>query len=314
MALERIKKELKSFKDDPPSDCWAGPTDNDMFKWTAHIMGPKSSPYETGIFLLAITFPQDYPYRRPKVKFTTKIWHHGITDKGDISLDILRENWSPSLTISKVLPSIQSILADATTNTYLDYPLVPHIAKLYEEDREFHDELAQSWVAKYADGTNGSPSLHDRLKKELWCHDAINEGLSKLFEGGDLMSTLGPIIIGYYGKKSQRAQKYAQYCCSGRPEYKGRYERREKEVRKPFCVGDGDLFVKTLWGKIITIRVQLMKEPIWSVKQKIMDKEGIPVEQMRLVWAGKLLDDSRTLYSYGACYETTVHLILRLRG
>lgn len=59
------------------------------------------SPYAGGVFFLSISFPTDYPFKPPKVSFTTKIYHPNINANGSICLDILRDQWSPALTISK---------------------------------------------------------------------------------------------------------------------------------------------------------------------------------------------------------------------
>lgn len=86
---------------DPPSSCSAGPIGDDLFHWQATIMGPGDSPYSGGVFFLAIHFPTDYPFKPPKVNFTTRIYHPNINSNGSICLDILRDQWSPALTISK---------------------------------------------------------------------------------------------------------------------------------------------------------------------------------------------------------------------
>lgn len=64
-----------------------------------HTQG--DSPYTGGVFFLAIHFPTDYPFKPPKVNFTTRIYHPNINSNGSICLDILRDQWSPALTISK---------------------------------------------------------------------------------------------------------------------------------------------------------------------------------------------------------------------
>ena len=146
MALRRITKELKDLESDPPANCSAGPVGDDLFKWNATISGPGDSPYDGGVFFLEIVFPQDYPFKPPKIKFTTKIYHCNVNDKGGICLDILKDNWSPALTISKVLLSICSLLTDPNP----DDPLVPNIAKLYKTNRKQHDKIAREWTVKYA--------------------------------------------------------------------------------------------------------------------------------------------------------------------
>jgi len=109
-------------------------------------MGPEDSPYAGGVFFLNIHFPPDYPFKPPKVSFTTKIYHPNINSNGSICLDILKDQWSPALTISKVLLSISSLLTDPNP----DDPLVPEIATIYKSDRDRYNATAREWTGRYA--------------------------------------------------------------------------------------------------------------------------------------------------------------------
>ncbi|XP_053112195.1 ubiquitin-conjugating enzyme E2 D3 isoform X2 [Hemicordylus capensis] len=141
-----IRGELSDLARDPPAQCSAGPVGDDMFHWQATIMGPNDSPYQGGVFFLTIHFPTDYPFKPPKVAFTTRIYHPNINSNGSICLDILRSQWSPALTISKVLLSICSLLCDPNP----DDPLVPEIARIYKTDRDKYNRISREWTQKYA--------------------------------------------------------------------------------------------------------------------------------------------------------------------
>ena len=109
-------------------------------------MGPADSPFQGGVFFLNVNFPTDYPFKPPKITFTNRIYHPNINSNGSICLDILKDQWSPALTISKVLLSISSLLTDANP----DDPLVPEIANIYKSDRAKYENTAKEWTKKYA--------------------------------------------------------------------------------------------------------------------------------------------------------------------
>ena len=144
---KRILQEMKEIQSSDMDSITAGPvSDSNIFDWTATLIGPKDSPYEGGIFLLNINFPQNYPFKPPKISFNTKIYHPNINSGGSICLDILNSQWSPALTISKTLLSISSLLTDPNP----DDPLVSDIAHVYKNNRGEYNENAKEWTRKFA--------------------------------------------------------------------------------------------------------------------------------------------------------------------
>lgn len=145
-TIKRINAELIEITKNPPTNCSAGIADNNIHQWQATIMGPEGSPYHGGIFYLKIDFPIDYPFKPPKIMFLTKIYHCNINSSGGICLDILKDQWSPALTISKVLLSICSLMDDPNPKD----PLVPEIANLLITNKTEHDERARVFTMQYA--------------------------------------------------------------------------------------------------------------------------------------------------------------------
>ncbi len=144
-GTKRLQKELVEMMESPPPNCSAGPKGDNIFDWTATIIGPEESPYAGGVFVVDITFPPEYPFKSPILTFKTRIYHCNISSSGSVCLDILKNNWSPALTISKVLLSVCSLLTDPNPSD----PLVSEIARMYRDNREEHDRIAKEWTAKF---------------------------------------------------------------------------------------------------------------------------------------------------------------------
>jgi len=149
------KRLMKEYKDILNSeDCMQNRIsiglvkDNDFTNWKATIIGADDTPYKGGVFNLEIQITPQYPFKPPKVRFTTKVYHPNINSSGDICLDILKHNWSPALTLDKVLLSIQMLLQHPNP----DDPLDPTAASLYKTDRSKYDATVRQYVLKYANG------------------------------------------------------------------------------------------------------------------------------------------------------------------
>lgn len=106
--VKRLQKELLDMMKNDVPNLSAAPVNDNLFEWKAVILGPIATPYEGGVFNLNISIPSNYPFKPPTVIFKTKIYHPNINSSGSICLDILKTQWSPALTIAKILLSICS--------------------------------------------------------------------------------------------------------------------------------------------------------------------------------------------------------------
>ena len=109
MSDARIQKEFQTISNQKEFKAWL--INNDFRHWKAVIGGPHDSVYEGGQFQIDIKIPEKYPYVPPKMQFDTKIWHPNMSSQtGAICLDILKDEWSPALSIRTALLSIQALM------------------------------------------------------------------------------------------------------------------------------------------------------------------------------------------------------------
>ncbi|KAH8292696.1 hypothetical protein KR018_002758, partial [Drosophila ironensis] len=145
-SVVRIKRELMEIRKHPPPNCWAEMHQDDLFRWTAGVNGPLGTVYEGGHFRLDIRFPPAYPFRPPRIRFITRIYHCNVDSRGAICLDILGERWSPVMNVAKVLLSIYVLMGECNP----DDPLVMCIADQFKSNRKEHDKVARTWTQRFA--------------------------------------------------------------------------------------------------------------------------------------------------------------------
>ena len=148
--MRRIQVEYKKLKAAAEKDALnftASPVSmDDLRHWKCTLDGPKGSPYEGGRFHLTMDFPEKYPYKAPKVRFETRIYHPNIGSTGSICMDILRSAWSPAFTIDKVMLSIHALLQNPNPDSAYDGKM----AYEYINDRATYNENAREWTRKFA--------------------------------------------------------------------------------------------------------------------------------------------------------------------
>lgn len=126
------------------------------------ISGPQATCYEGGSFEVDILIPKEYPFEPPKMRFITKIWHPNVSSQtGAICLDILKDQWSPALTIKTAMLSLQALLCSPEPTD----PQDAQVARMYLDNRREFDRTARYWVQMYA--TPKSESSKDEAIKRV---------------------------------------------------------------------------------------------------------------------------------------------------
>jgi len=122
------------------------PSESNLLHWNCKIKASSESPYKNGTFHFTLDLPDNFPFKAPSVKFTTKIYHPGINEEGHICVPVLRDQWKPSVTLSSVLITIQEKL----NNPSPDDPFEPEIGVLLKTDKPKFLATAKEWTKKFA--------------------------------------------------------------------------------------------------------------------------------------------------------------------
>ena len=148
-TMKYLKNEYTQLQNDPILSLGATvglPDPNNIFHWKITLIGPQDTPYAGGMFFLTADFPDDYPQKRPEIKFVNKIYHLNVKDgDGHICISTLNQ-WVPNTPMVNVISAIFALFYDQN-------PLSPYsltMAAQYKFNRNEFNRMAAEWTRKYA--------------------------------------------------------------------------------------------------------------------------------------------------------------------
>ncbi|KIM21145.1 hypothetical protein M408DRAFT_33604, partial [Serendipita vermifera MAFF 305830] len=166
--LRRLQKEVADLRKDTTSQVTIELVDESYLHLLGSFPGPPDTPYAGGTYEVDIVIPPSYPFSPPKMKFLTRLYHPNVSSaSGAICLDILKDAWSPVLTLKSTMISLQSLLCSPEPSD----PQDAEVAKHYMASREGFEETARYWAEIYA----GAPAKKSKTGKEKAAPPVVDE-------------------------------------------------------------------------------------------------------------------------------------------
>ena len=148
-TMKYLKQEFTQLQIDPILSLGATvglPDPNNIFHWNITLIGPQDTPYAGGMFFLTADFPDDYPKKKPEIRFTNKIYHLNVrSSDGHICISTLNQ-WVPNTPMVSVLSAIFALFYDQ--NPFSPYSVT--MAAQYKLNRNEFNRVAAEWTKKYA--------------------------------------------------------------------------------------------------------------------------------------------------------------------
>lgn len=194
LDVSRIQKELTEIERDKKTSGISANLcgDSDLAHLCGTIAGPMGTPYEGGLFQIDIRLPAAYPFEPPKMQFMTKVWHPNISSQnGAICLDILKDQWSPALTLKTALLSLQALLSAPEP----DDPQDAVVAQQFRRDYATYVSTARYWTEAFAKGAYlGMEEKVQKLVEMGFPEDMVRSTLEQC--GGDENMALEKLCSG----------------------------------------------------------------------------------------------------------------------
>ncbi|KAI5070354.1 hypothetical protein GOP47_0014697 [Adiantum capillus-veneris] len=180
LDVSRVQKELMEVERDKLSGVSIQILGSSLSHMQGTIEGPSGTPYEGGVFTIDIQLPSAYPFEPPKMQFITRVWHPNISSQnGAICLDILKDQWSPALTLKTALLSLQALLSTPEPGD----PQDAVVAEQYLKHYSTYVSTARYWTETFA--KRSSIGLQEKVMK------FVEMGFSEDAALGALQSTGG---------------------------------------------------------------------------------------------------------------------------
>ena len=160
LARRRLKNEFKRVNETDHLTYFfsTSPEKNNIMTWNAVIFGIYGSLYESGVFKLVMIFCREYPYKPPKVKFLSRIFHPNVSSDGTVCPEILQRNWSPATTVTLIIKRLISLLDNPCLDDETNYN--PRATDLFQTNK-----------------LNYTNFVNDCVNESLDDDDTINEGM-----------------------------------------------------------------------------------------------------------------------------------------
>jgi ubiquitin-protein ligase len=145
---KRIASDYRLITTQPP-DGVRLVSQKSLLEWETEIDGPIGTIWEDGTFRLLVTFPGEYPFKAPQVRFITPMYHPNVSASGGICLDLLIDKWLPSYHIASLLVSIRSFLDDPNP----DHGLNAEALEAFRNDKPKYEQQVRAFIQKHAKKT-----------------------------------------------------------------------------------------------------------------------------------------------------------------